>query len=305
MKFFLMITIFSIFMLSFLEAHPEKAKSFRPALPLILQELRPSFDRSFKEGMHARLLWGLLTGEKRIVSPAFSRSMNNLQMGFLMSFTSIQLSILLWGILKAIKKTSLRACLITLTFCLPYLNLKRLALLRLLNLLNWKFKFHIRDEWIFLATFFISFLLGHFALAPLSFILSFLFIGGFIASKTYSKKELTLFILSTHIIIAMYFHKSYFLLSIFTSLLLIPLTTLLIVLGYFYLLTYQWVRINWIEILINEYLFIIKATSKFINLSEITPSFAWLFLIWMILFKVRARYFLPLSIVSIAANVCW
>jgi hypothetical protein len=305
MKFFLLITIFSIFMLSFLETHPEKAKSFRPDLPLIVEELRPSFDRSFKEGMHARLLWSLLTGEKRIVSPSFSRSMNNLQLGFLLSFTSIQLSILLWGILKATKKFYVRACLIALTFLLPYLSLKRLAILRMLNLLKWKFKFYIRDEWIFLATFFISYLLGHFTLAPLSFILSFLFIGGFIATKTYSRKEFIFCLLSTQMIIAMYFHKSYFLLSILTTLLLIPLTTLLMALGYFYLFTYKWIEFNWIENLVNGYLLIIKMASKLISFSEITPSFAWLFLIWMILLRVRARYFLPLSIVSIAANVCW
>ena len=299
-------------MLAFLQSHPEKIGSYRAYLPLIIQELRPSFDRSFNEGMHARLLWSLLTGDKRIVSPAFSSSINNLQLGFLLSFTSIQLSILLWGIWKIIKKISnskiktfLYVFLITLTFLTPFLSLKRLAILRLFKLLKRKFQLRLGNEVIFILTFVISFLLGQFTMAPLSFIFSFLFIGGFIACHTHSKKELTLCLLSSQMIIAMYFHKNYYLLSIIFAVALIPLTTLLMALGYLYLFSYLWIGINWIEILVHGYLVLVKMCSKLIVVSEITPSFAWLFFVWMLLLKIRVRYFLPLSIVSIAANVCW
>jgi hypothetical protein len=299
-------------MLAFLESRPEKNVSYKPALPMMIQELRPSFDRSFKEGKHARLLWSLLTGEKRVISPIFSKAMNNLQLGFLLSFTSLQLSILAWGIWKFIKKISnstiktiLQICLITLTFLLPFLSLKRLAIMRSFKLLKRKFQFTISNEVIFIITFIISLLLDQFTIAPLSFIFSFLFIGGFIACQTHSKKELALCLTSSQMIIAMFFHKNYYFLSIITTLALLPISTALVALGYLYLFSYHWIGINWIENLVHAYMLLIKIFSKIIIVSEITPSFAWLFIVWMLLFKIRLRYFLPLSIVSMAASVCW
>jgi hypothetical protein len=312
MKFFLVITIFSIFMLAYLEVHPKKIVNYKPTLPALIQDLRPSFDRSFNEGKHARLLWSLLTGDKRIVYPAFSNYMNKLQISYLLSFSSIQLSILMWCIWKIIKnfknkkiKTILQTSLIALTFTLPFLSLKRLALMRSLKLLNRKFKLTLNNEVIFLLTFIAAFVMGQFTIAPLSYIFSFLFIGGFNACQTHTKKELTLCLLSSQIIMAMFFHKKFYLLSIYTSLFLLPITIVLIILGYFYLLSFQWITTNWIENLVHGYMLLIKIFSKLIAISEITPSFAWLFFVWMILFKIRVRYFFPLSILSIAASVCW
>ena len=295
-----------------MEAHPEKITSSRLSIPQWVQELRPSFDRSFKEDVHARLLWSLLTGDKRLISPAFSRAMNSLQLAFLLSFSSYQLYFFWWIAEKAFKKIQpkktkivLRALLITVTFFMPFLSIKRLAIMRALKFFNREFRFHLSLEFIFVFTFVLSFLLGHFSQSPISFIFSFLFIGGFIACDSYSRKELTLCLLSNQIIISLYFHKSYFLLSILTVMALVPLTLFLIVIGYFYLLSFRWIELNWIESGVQIYMSLIKWMSKLIAFSEITPSFAWLFLVWMMLLKIRARYFLPLSIVSIATNVCW
>lgn len=304
MKFFSLITIISAFLLFSQSQLKTKSPIPKQPLPKILLNQKSSFKDSFKKPQNANMAWALTTGERSGISPKVLLAMKELEIGFLMSPSGIHLSAISLLLLfifkrflpkKAFKIT--RAIFLSFAFFLPFLAIKRLVIMRLIYILPFK-KLSIIS--IFISTFFISFVLGHYTQSPMSFTLSFLFIGTFISLRDHSKIVNLLGLSSSHLLIAFFNGNDFSPIALLICLPLISISIPLITSIYLYLLTYKFITLNWIELPTRWFILIIKYLSTWAHCSSLSPSIFLIIAIWLLL--LRKNKFLILLMLLLHGN---
>ncbi|MDO9183704.1 MAG: ComEC/Rec2 family competence protein [Bacteriovorax sp.] len=299
MKFFAFITLISAFLLFFSKAYVPSTPSQKLELPSFEKIQERDFKSTFKNSQCANISWAMMTGEKFGISPSVKKDFKQLELSFFFSPSGMHLTaflLILFFILKKIKNKklskSLRIITLCLTFMLPYLAIKRIVIFRLLIMLQRIFKKEYPVEIIFLLTFGISLLLGHFQVSPFSFILSFLYMGTFISLRDYSRFFMILGLFSSHLLIAFFSGSEVSFISLLINLPIIAIFTLILPCLFLYLFTFKFWCFNWIENLIEIFTVVIHWSAKIVQGTFLSSSFFLLIAIWIILLKKKKRYLL-------------
>lgn len=297
MRFFLFISLFSALMLFGSKPFNQKAKAPKRVLPEFITERHRDLKNQFHSPQNANILWAFLTGEKKGISPKILKSFNELEMGFLFSPSGIHLTGFLAIIFYLFKKTKNKKLIriskwifLIAAFFLPYLAIKRIAILRILYLSQTFLKKRIPIEILFLLTFFISFFLGHFAASALGFILSFLYMGTFITLRDQSRATIILGLFSSHLLIAFFSGSELSLISLLLNLPLIALFSFLLPIFYFYFLTFQWLDFNWIELIVRAFILTVHWMAKITHGTFVSSTLFLIMAVWIILLKKQKRY---------------
>jgi len=294
MKFFLTIYLLSALLLSLNNPFAGQKALARPDKSTI-QRVLPSKSNlidSFENPRHARVLWAFLTGEKDGLSPKLKKQFDLLELGFLFSPSGLHLSsffllLFIWTKKFAGKKTASRLkLLITIgCFCLPSLSIKRIVILRLLIFLKIKLKKKWRIEHLFFVTFSISFLLGHYFQSPGGFIMSFLFMGTFISLSSFSRWQVMFGLFVSHLLISFFSGSMVSLPALFLDLPLLFFFSALMSVSGIYLLTFQWIKFNWIEKPISLFLFLIKKSAALTIGTHVSASLFLILAMWIYFLK--------------------
>ena len=177
-------------------------------------------------------------------------------------------------------------------FWLPYLAIKRIVILRILIISQNFFKRKLHIEILFFATFIISYLLGHFTIAPLGYILSFLYLGTFISLSDRPKIILLLGLFSSHLLVAFFSGNEVSFLSLIINLPIVFLFSCLMPFVFFYFFTFKLIHFNWIEIMIHLYIQLIHLGAKMTHGSFLSSTFFLLAAVWILLLRKKKRYLL-------------
>jgi predicted membrane metal-binding protein len=210
MKFFLIISLFSALLLS-LQPPGKQPQAPKEILPYFVR-VKSDFINTFSNAEVAHLAWAFLTGEKKGLSPKTQKDFQEMQLGFLFSPSGIHISFFIFMLFFLFKKTfskNKKLLLQGLTFLLllmvfPYPTLKRLIIFRIFLMIKNKFKFKINLDYLFLITYFISFIVGDYFVSPMSFIVSILFWGTFLSLRDYPRSIIVLGLLSSHLILCFF-----------------------------------------------------------------------------------------------------
>lgn len=301
MKLFAFITTFSIFLLFWSRPFGQQGRVPKKSVPEFIKAQHRDFKNSFKHPQNANVLWAFLTGEKKGLSPKAQQNFNNLELNFLFSPSGIHLAALSSLIFYLIKKIKHKRVIrifqwlfLMSAFFLPYLAIKRIVCLRVLILSQLFFKKRIPIEILFGITFLISFFLGHFQDSPLGFILSFLYMGTFIALRDHSKITVLLGLFSSHLVICFFSGNEISLLALILNLPLITLFSFLLPFFYLYFLTFQWIHYNWIEFVVRAFILIVHWAAKPTQGTFVSATLFLILAVWIILLKKQKRYLLIL-----------
>lgn len=299
MRFFAFITLFSAFLLFWTKPFDPNRRLPKKPLPGLIKEHHRSFKARFESPQNANVLWAFLTGEKSGISPSAKKSFTTLELNFLFSPSGLHLSAFLAIFFTFLKKHRRHKGLKTFqwifliaAYFLPYLAIKRIVCLRLLILLQRLIKLKVPIEINFLFTFSISFLLGHFQESPLSFIMSFLFMGSFIALSKYSRLTMILGLFSNHLLICLFSGADVSLLSLLINIPLIAAFTFLLPFFYFYFLSFHWIHFNWIEWIVRAYIVTVHWCAKLTIGTSVSATLFMMLAVWIILLKKPKRYLL-------------
>lgn len=297
MKFFAFITLFSLFMLSWTRPFGVRLPPAKKDIPELIKKRHRALKASFKYAQNANITWAVITGEKKGITPRVQKSFNSLELGFLFSPSGIHLAALMGMIFYFINKINskkipklIKWIFLLSVYFLPYLTIKRLVIFRILFYLQRLFKKRISIENIFLITFSISFLLGHFKESPLSFIPSFLYMGTFIALRDFSKFTIVLGLFSSHLIIALFSGSEVSLISLVLNIPLITLFSLLMPLVYLYFASFQWIDFNWLEWIIRSFIVLVGWTAKLVQGTFLSSTVFLILAVWVVLLKKQKRY---------------
>lgn len=298
MRFLILITTISAFLLLWNRSHGLSltAKKAKEA-PSFMKGLHMDFKETFKRPEDANVLWGLMTGEKKGITSKTTDDFKSLQLGFLFSPSGIHLSSLILALFFLIKKILskrhfkfLYFSALTFAFFLPYLAIKRIVCFRLLLMLRSKFKLKASIEVIFLLTFVVSFLLGHFKESPLGFIYSFLFMGTFISLRDYSRIKVLIGLLAAHLLIDLFNGETVSPLSLIINIPFLGFFSFLMPLSYLYLGSFKWISFNWIEPLTRFFIVGVHFCAKLLQGSSWDPSLTLILFLWLILFGGKKRF---------------
>lgn len=299
MRLFVFITLLSLALFVYSQSlAPAKGAYHRP-LPTLIQDEYSHFKKSFQHPQNANVLWALLTGQKIHLSPQVKKKFSDLQLSFLFSPSGLHLFSLLIVFFYFIKKIKFKrlkigyfyqACFFILAIIFPYVAMKRLAIFRLLMLLKNFFNNKISIDYLFLITFFISFLMGHFKQSPLGFIFSFLYMGTFIALRDRSRITIFMAIMSNHLMTCLFFDQQLSLLSLLINIPLIALFSFFLPFFYLYLISFRLIPFNWAEPLIGHLMILIHWSAKCIQGTFLNSSPFLILAIWMILLKRQKKY---------------
>ncbi len=300
MKFFLFITLISACLLFWAKPFTQKS-ALKRELPAAILAQKASFKDSFEKPENANVLWAFMTGEKKGITPKTQRDFNALEIGFFFSPSGLHLSGLLFLLFLLSKKIFSKKVhflwqilFLSLCFFLPYLAIKRIAGLRLLILSQRFFKRKVPIEIIFAVIFLISFLLGHFRESPLGFILSFLYMGTFIALRDYSKITIIIGLFSSHLIICFFSGAEISFLSLILNLPLIALFSFLIPMSYLYFFSFHWIHFNWIEFIVRTFIMLVHWSARLTLGTFVSSTFFLILAVWIILLKKQKRFLLLL-----------
>ena len=296
MRFFAIITLISAFLLAFGNTTEQKRMPRLSSSTDIHGEL---FKKSFTHPQNANIAWAMISGEKKGISPNLLKDFKALDLLFFFSPSGIHLSAILLLFFFLInkltnKKTSriLKFGFLIGAYFLPFLAIKRIVILRLLIILKRSFKYKISIEILFFTTFIISFFLGHYQASPMGFIMSFLYIGTFLAFSDQSRVHLFLVLCSSHLLIVFFNGAEFSFLATLLSLPCVAMFSFLLPFIYLNLGSFHFLRINWIEIVIRYFILMIHWSAKLTIGSFMSASFFLLIAIWIILFKQKKRYLL-------------
>lgn len=261
--------------------------------PGFLKTYQTEVKNTFEKRELANILFAFITGNKNGISPYTKKAFKKTNLIFLFSPSGIHLAGLFLFINFFLKKIKIKwvrhfskASIVSSAFLLTgFDSMKRLSLMRLLNQFKFLAKLTITTEQVFLCTFFISFLLGHFHKNPLSFIFSFAFIGTFISLRDYSKIKLILGLYSIQLTLGLFMGDKVSLLAVPVGLLgsfifsfLFPI--ILLFLGSFWL-----IEVNWIEPLLKIYVGGIQLTAKALNGSFSSSSIFLILAVWVVMIR--------------------
>lgn len=299
MKLFALITLLSAFLLTLSSSFHKTAPKIRRTLPMGVQNLYPAFKKSFQNPQNANLLWSFLTGQKKQISPKLQKSFNDLELGFLFSPSGIHFGafltlLFLFKKKSKCKKLSLatQGIISLLALFLPYMAIKRIAILKLLIFSQRFLKKRMPIEFLFLLTFCFSFLLGHYRESPLGFILSFLYMGTFISLRDHSKRTNLIGLFSSHLLIAFFSGHEMSPIALILNIPIIALFSLILPFFYLYFLSFQWINFNWIEIGVRIFILMIQEMAKFTQGTFVSSTFFLMLAVWVILLKKQKRYLL-------------
>lgn len=281
MRFFLFISLLGATLLAItvqLGFHQTRLPDLR--IPTILTKYQTEIKKSFKHPENANVLFSFLTGHKNGISPYTRKAFKKTNLSFLLSPSGIHLTalLLILGIfLKRIKIKWVRhlsQCLILIPFLfLPqFYSLKRLILLRLILKAKFIAKFSLNFENIYLITFFVSFLFGHYHDSPLSFLYSFIFLGTFFSLRDHPKIILIMGLFSSQLIIALFMGEKVSLLAIGVGLIGSLIFSFLFITIIIFFTTFWMFKINWIEPLMTLFLKFIKTSSVLLGGSFTSSS---------------------------------
>jgi len=286
MKFFLFISIITALLLAYVKPFSQQGIGKRPVLPAFLSQQKMDFKKSFLSPTNGQIAWSYISGDKKNIPPRVYSDFNELQIAYLFSPSGIHLAGLLFFAYFLLKKINrVRLFLLLILYCLPYLAIKRLIIFRLLFIIKNKFKLALSIENLFLITFFLSFIFGHYQLSRLSFILSFLYMGTFISLRHESRIVCLLGLLATHLLVAFFSLQELSPLSLLINLPLLTYFSALLPLSYLYLIIFKIFSINWLEPLVKFFLINIHWMAKIAHSSSISSSLFLILFIWMILLR--------------------
>lgn len=297
MKFFAFVSLFSLFLLSWTRPFAVRLPPAKKDIPELIKGRHRALKASFKYAQNANITWAVITGEKKGITPRVQKSFDVLELGFLFSPSGIHLGALMGMLFYFINKIKskkipklLKWFFLLAVYFLPYLTIKRLVIFRALFYFQRILKKRIPIEILFSLTFFISFLLGHFSSSPLSFILSFLYMGTFIALRDFSKLTIILGLFSSHLIIALFSGSEVSLLSLILNIPLISLFSLVMPLVYFYFASFQWIDFNWIEWIIRSFIVLVGWAAKLVQGTLLSSTVFLILAVWVVLLKKQKRY---------------
>jgi hypothetical protein len=281
MKFFLFISLLGATVLGFtiqMGLHETRLPDLR--VPDFLSKYQQEIKNSFKGPENANVLFSFITGYKNGISPYTRKAFKKTNLSFLLSPSGIHLSAVLLIVgffLKKIKKKWIRHVsqslfLVSFLFLPHFFSLKRLVILRLILKVNFFAKLKFPFEKVYLLTFAISFLIGHFHASPLSFIYSFMFLGTFFSLRDYPKMILILGLFSSQLIIALFMGEHVSLIAIAVGLIGSALFGLLFPFVLLFFVSFWIFKINWIEPLISLFLGFVKSSSVLLQGSFTSSS---------------------------------
>jgi hypothetical protein len=298
MKYFLLTTIISTFLLLWSPPIPISPQSPKREFPSLFAKQKTPFKESFDAAENGHVAWALMTGEKNGITPRTKNHFQQLQIGSLLSPSGLHFSTLLllvgFFIQKIVRKKfsrKIRFCFLVIFYFLPFLTMKRIILFRIFMMIRNQYKIKCSLEILFFFTFFVAFLLGHFKQSPLGFVFSFLFMGTFISLRDHPRLFSLMAIFASHQLICLFTSGS---VSPWALLLNIPFLgffPLLFVATIVYFVSYQFVAINWLEPLMRFFIVSVHQVAKLIQGSEWDASLSLVLAIWMILLKKPKRYF--------------
>lgn len=301
MKFFAFITLFSAFMLFYSKPFSQDKRPVKRDLPSFIRSQQRSFKESFHSPQNANVLWAFLTGQKSGISPMAQKSFNDLELNFLFSPSGLHLASLMALFIFFVKKFKhkkltkiFQLVFLLAALFLPYLAIKRIVCFRILLIAQSYLKKRIPVEVLFLLTFFISFLLGHYQESPLGFILSFLYMGTFIALSEKSKFILVLGLFSSHLLLNFFSGSEISFLALIFNIPLIALFTFLLPFFYLYLFTFKLIHFNWIELIVRFFIVTTNMMAKLLLGSFMSSTLFLMLAIWVILLKKKKRYLVVL-----------
>lgn len=294
MKFFLTIFLLSAVMLSLGMPFSEKYRRPKPSKSKVLAYLpaRRVLLDSFEVARNGHALRAFLTGEKEALSPKLKSQFEQLELGFLFSPSGLHLSgfLLIW--LFLVKRYFPKKVVVWMKFAItiafyffPSFAIKRIVILRVLYFLKGRLKKKWKIETLFLLTFLISWLCGHYSASPAGFIMSFLFMGTFISLRDQTRLTLILGLFTSHLLISAFNGNDVSLPALLLNIPLLSFFTALMALSGLYLLTFQLIEFNWLEPLIACFLWLIKKCAKLVIGTHINASIFLLLGMWIYFFK--------------------
>lgn len=292
MKFFLFVSVTTAIMLSIcVQLGMQKTTTTSGTYPVYLQHYFAHIKETFKSPENANVLFGLITGVKKGISPFTFNAFKLINLSFLFSLSGIHIAsllIILNFLIKKIRLSWLRHLSKLLVFSavlfIPgHEAIKRLMILRIIFQLKFITKLKISYELIFILTFLCSFIAGHFNSSPLSFIFSFAFLGTFFSLRNYSILKLILGLFSTQLILGLFMGSKVSLLSIPCGLIFSLIFSVLFPILLIFIASFWIFHFNWIEPIIKIYLISIKFVAKGLMGSFTSSSIFLILGIWVLM----------------------
>ncbi|MDD4975979.1 MAG: hypothetical protein PHY93_16600 [Bacteriovorax sp.] len=297
MRFFAFITLISAFLLFLSKPFDQRINPVKKAIPTFVKSQQRAFKDSFDHPQNANIAWAIMTGEKFGISPKAMQDFKDLELNFFFSPTGIHLAAILSLLFFLIKKLKYKKTvnmiqwgILIWALFLPFLAIKRIIFLRLLIMSQRLIKRKFYIEILFLITFGMAFLLGHFKESPLGYILSFLYIGTFISLSDKPKIILILGLFSSHLLIAFFSGNEVSLLSIILGLPIIALFSFFLPFVFLYFFTFKLIHFNWIEAAIRLFILIVHWGAKLTHGSFMSSTLFLILVIWILLLRKKKRY---------------
>jgi len=255
-----------------------------------------------KEG--SRVFLALMTGERRYLSRKFKKKIKTLGLVHLFTPSGLHFSSILLFLLplslyskKSYKLISIGLCFMP--FFFPgFFSMKRIALLRLFFIFKNKSKIlkDLDSFYLFLIVFVLDFIFGTYSQSPLSFALSFLFIGAIFSSEQYSSFQITSKFIFSQVLICLFFNAPW---NPVGSIIGLIITFFFSFIFPFFLFDYSinsLFKTTFFSKLMDSFIYIIDLTSDFaFNFDFIWPNTLLLIALYLSLFRSNISFFsLPL-----------
>jgi hypothetical protein len=286
MRFFAFITLISAFLLFLSNPFDQRSKVVKKEIPTFVKAQQRAFKESFEHPQNANMAWAIMTGEKFGISPKAMQDFKDLELNFFFSPTGIHLAALLALLFFLIKKCRYKKVVKIIQSALLLWAL----FLRLLIISQSIFKRKFPIEILFLITFGIALLMGHFKESPLGYILSFLYIGTFISLSDKPKTILILGLFSSHLLIDFFSGNEVSLFSIILGLPIVALFSLFLPFVFLYLFTFKLIPYNWIEVAVRLFILIVHWGAKFTHGSFMSSTLFLILAVWIILLRKKKRF---------------
>ncbi len=255
----------------------------------------------------AQIFNALITGEKRHLPRKFKKKIKALNLVHLFTpsglhFSSFLLLLLPLSLIskKYFKWASFIICLIPFGVTGLY-SMKRIALLRLFFIGKSKIKYikNLEAFTIFAIAFTSDFIFGTYSHSPISFALSFLFIGAIFSSDRYSSFEVISRFIFAQILICILFNTFW---NPIGSILGLVISSLFTFIFPFFLIDFLINKIfqfTFFSTLMDSFVYIIELVYEFsTNFDVIWPDIIFALAIYLSLFKSKVRYLsLPLLLI--------
>lgn len=260
-------------------------------IPYVFAKYSSEIKSSFRRAEYGNLFFAFIFGVKQGISPETRNAFKKNNLGFLLSPTGIHLSglfLLLNFFLNRFTnkkgKKRVKIFLLTLLLFIPNQDsLKRLAFLRLSFQLRGLTKRKISSSHVFLFVLIVSFCAGHFFHSPLGFLISIFYIGTFFFVSEENRFRLFVILFANQILLAIFLGNKVSFLSVICGATGILFFTFLFPACLTFFSLYWIIPVNWIEPMINIYVYLLKQSASFINGTFTSASIFLLISVWCLL----------------------